>query len=97
MRARDAQQHFRGAIGLPSLLLPVLERVDAYSEQRGEFHLTKLEAGPEPRDVRGTGKDEVRGVHYARRLQAPRLDFLHLLHALEEFVEQFFSHRRALG
>jgi len=96
MRGRDAQQDFRGAIGLSPLLLPVLERVDADPQERRELHLTELEAGAEPCDIRRIGMHEVRCVHNAGGFQPPRLDFLHLLYALDEFVEQFFSHRRKL-
>lgn len=96
MRPRDAQENFRGAIRLSSPLLPVLKRVYTDPQERRELHLTEFEAGAEPCNIRCIGMHEVCGVHYARGFQPPRLDFLHLLYALDEFVEQFFSHRRVL-
>lgn len=92
MRARDSQQYLRRAIRLPSILLPVLESVDADPEERRKLCLTQFESSPEGRDVQRIRVDKVGQALHARWFQTPRLDSLHLVDALNEFVKQVFSH-----
>jgi hypothetical protein len=96
MRRRDAEEDFGGSFGSPPLLLPVLESIHTYSEERGEFRLTQLERRAQCRDVRSRCSDEILGARRPGGLYAAGLNRPHFPHARYQFFEEIFS-RSSLG